>query len=315
MTSTDRPEGSGEPSPARPASASLQMSRFFVVPAIIVGVCVLCLLVAGGLYVLLKERQDPASYIDQVATGSGNRRWQAAYELSKIIASTQGAVDGATAHRLVEVYRRAGDDDPKVRRYLVLALGRIRRPESVEALHSALADTDSETRIYAIWGLGAQADRASAGAIAKALHDEDAGVRKMAAYSLGFLQDPSTVPDLREALLDAASDVRWNAAVALARMGDAFGSDTLLEMVDRPRLEAMKDPEGRPIMDGERIREVMLTGITALALLREPRGTDVIRELARSEPDLRVRDAAVKAAAELERPPEAAAGAQGAHGA
>ena len=301
MTSADRIDGPGDsggpgdPSLSRPTAASLQMSRFFVVPAIIVGVCVLGLAVAGGLYVLLRERQDPAAYIDQVATGSGNRRWQAAYELSKIIAANEGTVDDATAQRLVEVYRRAADDAPEVRRYLILALGRIRRPGSLEALRSALKDPDAESRIYAMWGLASQGDRASAPEVAGGLNDEDPGVRKMAAYALGFLQDPAAIPALTEALHDRAPDVRWNAAVALARLGDASGVDVLLEMVDRPRLEALEDEDGNPIMDGERIRQAMITGITALTMLGDPRGAERIAELARSEPDLRVRDAAVKA--------------------
>src|SRR5206468_11627688 len=68
--------------PARKLSASTasQASRLFILPAIIVGACAFCLLVAGGLYALLQENQDPSKYIEQVVAGAGNRRWQAAYE-------------------------------------------------------------------------------------------------------------------------------------------------------------------------------------------------------------------------------------------
>src|SRR5262249_39913837 len=88
---------SSAPYPTIPAGAKNQLARFFILPAIIVGVCGFCLLLAGGLYVLLKESSDPSSYIEQVVSGSGNKRWQAAYELSKIIAAEDGAVDDATA--------------------------------------------------------------------------------------------------------------------------------------------------------------------------------------------------------------------------
>ena len=287
--------------PARKLSASTasQASRLFILPAIIVGACAFCLLVAGGLYALLQENQDPSKYIEQVVAGAGNRRWQAAYELSRVIAANDGKVDDATASMLIDVFNRSVQDDPLVRRYLTLALGRLHRPESARALRAALVDQDTETRIYALWGLGSHGDKASAPAVAAALGDRDSGVRKMAAYALGFLRDPGTSPALRQALQDRTADVRWNAAVALARIGDASGADVLLQMIDRTYLEGLCDENGDRVMDGERVREAMMTGVRGLVMIREPRAKPRFQTLSESEPDLRVRDAAIKGLEEI----------------
>src|SRR5262245_49830974 len=79
------------PFPTVPPGALRQTSRLFIMPAIIVGVIAACLLIAGGMYALLKESGDPSSYLEQVVEGGGTRRWQAAYELSKVIAASDGA--------------------------------------------------------------------------------------------------------------------------------------------------------------------------------------------------------------------------------
>lgn len=283
---------------ATQAGAVRQVSRLFILPAIIVAVIAFCALLAGGLWVLLKESNDPSKYLEQIKAGGGNRRWQAAYELAKVIAATDGEVDDQTARALVEAFHSAETDDPRVGRYLILALGRVKRPESLGALREALEDDDTDTRIYAMWGLGSQGDTAAAPTIARALTDQDAGVRKMAAYALGFLADPETLPALRGALDDRTPDVRWNAALALARVGDPAAEEQLLAMLDRPYLEGLTDVDGNRLLDGERLREVMINGIRGVALLGDqvsPAARERLRELAASEPDLRVRDAAIKA--------------------
>src|SRR2546428_13559151 len=89
--------------PARKLSASTasQASRLFILPAIIVGACAFCLLVAGGLYALLQENQDPSKYIEQVVAGAGNRPLQAPHELARVIAVNHGKVDAAPASMMM----------------------------------------------------------------------------------------------------------------------------------------------------------------------------------------------------------------------
>ncbi len=288
-----------------PSVAARQASRLFILPAIIVGVVAVCLLIVGGLYTLLRESSDPASYLEQVVSGSGHRRWQAAYELSRVIEAAEGRVPPETAAALVDVFDKARADDPKVRRYLTLALGRVKDPRCVEALRTVAADPDVETRIYAIMGLGRQGDHASVPLVAAALQDADSGVRMTAAYTLGFIGDGGSAAALAPALADSDPLVRFNAAVAAAQLASPAGESILLGMLDADALATLTDAAGNPLFSGEQVRETRMTSIRALAGLGTPTGNEKIAAIAASDPDLRVRDLAIKALAD----PRAAAAA------
>ena len=60
----------------------------------------------------------------------------------------------------MKAFEGAEADDPRVRRYLTLVLGRLGDPQAVPLLEGALADKDADTRLYAIWALGAVGDPA-----------------------------------------------------------------------------------------------------------------------------------------------------------
>ena len=56
------------------------------------------------------------------------RRWPAAYELSRLMADPEVRGDKALAPALVKAFDDAKDDDPRVRQYLALAIGRLDPP-------------------------------------------------------------------------------------------------------------------------------------------------------------------------------------------
>src|SRR5262245_25982239 len=241
---------------------------------------------------LTRESRSADAYLDEVRAGSGNRRWQAAFELSRILEAGEAKTDEETAKKAVDLFRAAKStpEDPRVRRYLALALGRLRDPLAVRDLADALGDPDGETRIYSAIALGAIGDRSATPSLVGALADDDAGVRKAAAYSLGALADPSAAQALRERLHDPAVDVTWNAAVALARIGDPSGAEVLRSMADRAFVERASQSEDPALR-----AEVIVAGIGALALLRDRESEPVLRQLAAEDPDLKVRDAAHRA--------------------
>src|SRR5262249_11954005 len=166
----------------------------------------------------------------------------------------------------------ASDDDPRVRRYLALALGRLDpplAPAAVTALTKALADPDGETRISAIWALGTSGDQAVIPKLLPMFQSTDGGIRKMVVYALGALPGDAQDETLRTALEDPVADVRWNAAVALARHGKLEGVPVLRQMLDRDAVARIVKRDVRVDEDQDPIAEVMISGLRAAATLKD----------------------------------------------
>src|SRR5437763_7187840 len=133
--------------------------QFFLIPLAVVAITV-------GVYVgfrsLLADSRSPRDYLAEVRNGGSDRRWPAAYELSRLMADPKVRADRSLAPELVKAFQ-ASKGDAQVRRYLALAIGRMDPPlpaDAVADLTHALDDPDGETRITVIWALGSSADPA-----------------------------------------------------------------------------------------------------------------------------------------------------------
>ena len=224
--------------------------QFFLIPLAVVGMAVL---LYSGFRSLLADDRTPQDYLAEVRSGGSNRRWPAAYELSRLMGDAKVRADRTLAPALVAAYDEAKDDDPRIRQYLALAIGRLDPPlpaDAVASLTSALEDPDSEARITAIWALGSSSDPQVAATLQPLYESSDKGIRKMVVYALGALPGDTQIKTLQTALQDSEADVRWNAAVALARHDSRDGVPVLKQMLDRAYVEqAVKrgcGPERRP---------------------------------------------------------------------
>ena len=270
--------------PPKPSAA-----RFFLLPLLVVGTALLIFLVFNY---MTFDRRSPAEYLQEVRGGGPNQRWQAAFELSRSIARIPPGPErdalAAETLRTFETLSRDRPEDVRVRRYLVLVLGKLADPAAVPALLTAAKDPDPETRLYAVWALGALADPRSLETVLESSQSEDAGVRKMAAYVLGRLGRKEALPRLLVLLEDSATDVRWNAAIALASLGNPSGLPVLHSMIDRSSLARLS-------LTGDQVEAAMVNALKALALLRNPESLPLIQKLAQNDPNLRVREAARRA--------------------
>ena len=289
----ERQEGPRKPLAVAPALAI----QFFLIPLAVVAV-------TGGIYVgfraLLADTRSAQDYLVEIRTGGENRRWPAAYELSRLMADpAERAGDPTLVPGLVQTFKASKDGDPLVRRYLALALGRLDAPADasvVEALSAALDDDDGETRINAIWALGSLREDSVVSKLESLYESPDSGVRKMVVYALGAIPAASTSRALDAALSDAVADVQWNAAVALARHGRSEGVPVILRMLDRAYLAASLDTETAVASeDADPAGDVMITGLQAAASLREPSLRVVVERISQADRNLRVRQAALDA--------------------
>jgi HEAT repeat protein len=225
--------------------------------------------------------------------------------------------DRSLVPELVRAFDEAKDGDPRVRRYLALAIGRLEPPlpkEAIDALARALdepgvqwtpdwfsrlngwADIDiNEARIMTIWALGSSGDAMVVPRLQPLFMSNDAGVRKMVVYALGALPGDAQLTTLQTALQDSAADVRWNAAVALARHGSRDGVPVLREMLDRSFVEQTVKRDVRQYEDADPVADVMISGLRAAAALKDSSLRPSIEGLSQQDRSMKVRQAALEA--------------------
>jgi HEAT repeat protein len=270
--------------------------RFFVLPLLVVGTAVGIFLVFS---LMTFERRSPRDYLAEVRGGSAGRRWQAAFELSRRIGTMKpGAERDAIAAESLRLFRSltaSRPEDVRVRRYLVLVLGKLGDRAAVADLVAAANDPDPETRLYAVWALGMVGDPRGVDAVLEASRSEDSGMRKMAAYVMGKLGDRRAAERLKVMLEDRVPDVRWNAAIALASLGDGSGIAVLRSIVDREALGRQAQ------LSADQAETAMVNALKAFALLRDEGSLPLLEKIAREDPNLRVREAARNAIAATRR--------------
>lgn len=268
--------------------------QFFLIPLAVVGMVVL---VYGGFRMLVTTERTPQELLVDVQSGGRERRWPAAYELSRMLADPQTeAQNPELGAAIVQAFTDADGGDPRLRRYLALAIGRLSAPptNAVDELQGALNDPDNETRISVIWALASLGDVRVVADIEAMYASDDAGVRKMAVYALGTLPGTGDHATLRNALDDPAADVQWNAAVALARHGRDDGVTVLRRMLDREYVSRMVTRSAAAEAAIDPVSEVIVSGLQAAATLGAAELRPSVEALSESDANLRVREVAIK---------------------
>jgi HEAT repeat protein len=286
-----------EPATRNPLVAAPALAvQFFLIPLAVVGVTVLLYL---GFRSLLTDERSPQDYIVELRTGGLNRRWPAAYELSRQMADPKVRRDPAVALALVKAFEESShDDDPRVRRYLALAIGRLDAPfppQAIADLTKSLDDPQSEVALSAIWALGSSGDASVVPRLKPLYESSDPGIRKMVVYALGALPGDVQLVTLRTALQDSAADVRWNAAVALSRHGSREGVAVLGQMLDRSYVERAVSRDVRQDEDQDPIADVLISGLRAVAALKDQSLKPSVESLSRQDRSMKVRQAALEA--------------------
>lgn len=268
--------------------------QFFLIPLAVVGMIVL---VYGGFRMLLSHERTPEEFLHDVQTGGRERRWPAAYELSRLMTDPEiESRHPGLSSAIVQAFEDSAGDDPRVRRYLALAVGRLTHPpdRAVPVLLDGLTDRNTETQISVMWALAALGDDSITDDIASMYESSDPGVRKMAVYALGALPGEVVVPTLARALGDVMADVQWNAAVSLARHGNADGEVVLGRMLDREYVR--RNVTRTPAVDAtiDPVSEVMVSGLQAVEALGSWRLREEVARLSRDDESLRVRETAMR---------------------
>lgn len=288
-----------EQAPPAPERGDISFARtllqFFVIPMLVVALGVGIFL---GFAWLVSDDTTAEEHLQRIRSGGHRERRQAAFELANRIQHGDPGEFAALGPDLVRAFEEAeAPADPWVRQYLALALGTLSESLAVPALAEALSDPDETVRVYAAWALGSIGGEGAVSALGQASGADDAGLRTMAVYGLGAIGDPAGADALRRAVDDPVLDVSVNAVVALARIGDATAAQRLLGMLDPDYWTGVPG-----MLDGERTL-ARLSAVQAAGVLSVPAIRARLEEVAASDPNLRVREAALSALAGSGRRP------------
>src|SRR2546428_1061858 len=121
----EREAATRNPLTAAPALAV----QFFLIPLAVVAITVL---VYVGFRSLLADARSPQDYLTEIQRGGSDRRWPAAYELSRLMADPHVRADQTLAPALGQAVQ-GSKSDPQGRRYLALGIGRPDPPLPADA--------------------------------------------------------------------------------------------------------------------------------------------------------------------------------------
>ena len=260
---------------------------FFLIPFMIA--------IFGGIFFLLFrfitfETDDASELLNQVKIGSATKRWQSAYELSKVLTNPQTVPnDMMFKDQMISAYKHSMNDDVLVRSYLAIAMGSTGDNFYASELLKGLSDISRESRLAAIQAIGmVKADIAVMELISIINNSDFQDERLAATMSLGFIGDERSIPILNSLLEDNEPNIRWDAAIGLAKMGQKTSVPTIQNLMDRNYL--MEFPE----LDYNEINKVIITAIKTSAILKDNRFESNLITLAKSDESLTIRDAAIK---------------------
>ena len=293
---SDEPETEGGPDqtegPSERQTTPFLVLQFFIFPMAIVAVCVTVFVLFG---LIAAERKGARDYLAEIRSGSSNTRWQAAYALSSLVqgGDPKTLADPRFVPEAIALFEQSGNDDPRVRRYLAVTLGRVGDRRAVAPLIHFLEEpgalADPEGAIYATWALGTLKDPQAIPTLVRLASGEERDLRKAAIHALGSFNDPRAEAALKAGLVDAVEDVRWNAALALSRTGAPESEPVLLEMLDPKHMATV------PGLTAPQREDAMLAAIAAATRLESPSLKRALEGLGAGEANLKLRDAALQA--------------------
>jgi len=261
---------------------------FFIIPFLI---AVFALLLFAAVRILTHEQQTVYDYLNDVKTGALTKRWQAAFELSKILTNSDLIPkEDRFIDELKNAFEQAQHDDNRVRQYLALAMGRTGNQTFVEPLVGALKHEKQENLYAVIYALGMLRDKSSAVVIHPFLEYPDSKIRLAAVIALGSMGNQDSIALIKKVLHDSEPNVQWDAAIALAKMGDTSGKEILLKLLDRPYLSGFEQ------IDAEEQNHILLVVLEAAQNLNDPQLDQAIVHLGQLDQNMNVRKKALEVA-------------------
>ncbi|HIA30869.1 MAG TPA: HEAT repeat domain-containing protein, partial [Candidatus Marinimicrobia bacterium] len=182
---------------------------------------------------LTYEDATPYDYLNDIKIGGATKRWQSAFELSKILyISDEISKDDRFISEMINIFKQSKHDDNRVRQYLALAMGRTGNSRYIDPLLSEIEDENTENIPAIIRALGLLKSGKAVQKLKLFLDHEDENIRLQTVIAFGNIADPTVIEDLKKSLYDSQPNIRWDAAISLAKIGDDSGREIILKLIE-----------------------------------------------------------------------------------
>ncbi len=254
---------------------------FFVIPFFIAMAAVVLF---ASIHWLTREKLTAYDYLEQVKVGGLTKRWQAAFELSKILANPKLIpTEQKFLEQMKDAFKNSQTDDPRVQQYLALAMAKTGNPAFLPTLIAGLNGVKAENQRTIIYALGLLKDKNAVPVLLPYLDSPDGRIRSMTVASLGTIADNTITPALRKMLQDPEPNVQWGAAVSLANFKDPSGKNIIKNLLNRNYLAQYKE------IDSQEQTQVVLEAVRASGMLNDADLNQQLLELSKTDESMRVR--------------------------
>jgi len=260
---------------------------FFIIPFLI-AVC--CILLFTSVRLLTREKSDAYDLLENVKIGGMSKRWQSAFELSRILVNEkERPKDERFAKELKNAYRHSKHDDNRVRQYLALAMGRTKDPQYLSVLIEDINDEKEENLPSIIYALGLLQNRRALITLYTFLDSNNKRIRSLTVAAIGNIGHISSKEYLKKALHDPEANVQWVSAISLAKFGDDSGKGILSKLLNRQYLSQFTE------VDYKEQDHLIISAIDAAKFLRNSALNNQIKQLSQNDQNMKVRQAAMEA--------------------
>ena len=274
--------------PEKKSALRVVVHSFFVVPFIIAIFAVLIFLVTR---IMTAEPNTAQDYLEDVKIGGATKRWQGAFELSKILSNPKMVPnDDRFVTEMINTFEYAlNDRDIRIRQFLAIAMGATGDKRYVETIIKALDQNDNEIIMACAFALGNLKDNRAVEHLLGLLDSGDPQVRLQAVIALGKIDDSRSTMALEKMLADIEPNIRWDAAVALAKQKNSSGRRIILDLLDRKYLNSFSN------IDKVEQVQAMMVAINVAPLIQDSDLKASLLELRESDSNLKIREAARRA--------------------
>ena len=267
------------------SAVSVVIHSFFVVPFIIAIFAVIIFLV---IRLMTTEPNSARDYLEDVKIGGTTKRWQGAFELSKLLSNPKMIPkDEMFVNEMISTFEYSSNDrDKRIRQYLAIAMGATKDERYSSTLINAIESADIGVVQACAFALGNIGDAKAIEPLKKILSDSDPQVRLHGVIALGKIGGQSSIAPLRKMLTDIEPNIRWDAAIGLAKQKNSSGRSILLDLLDRKYLNSF------PNVDEKEKVQVILVTISVSHFVQNQELKLKLERLMNEDLNLKIREAA-----------------------
>jgi len=244
---------------------------------------------------LTYEKNTPLDLLENIQAGSATKRWQSAFELSNMLDKSKIEDMPTFINKLKFLFEKSQYDDPRVRTYLALAMGKTKNLEFGDILISALDDSNLTNRIAAIKSLGAIKYKPACLKLKKIINNSVDNSEKLAAIiSLGDISAPEFSDVLINMLDNEEPNLRWDAAIALAKMGRREGVPIINRLLSRSYYEGFPPERNGRGIDENEVNNSIYIAISITRKLVDQQFNEKLEFLSKNDKNIKIREFALK---------------------